>query len=45
VLVSERLGWSGWLGFALMLVGILLAEPAAARALRRGARRRYGVSA
>jgi len=38
-LLSERLGWLGWSGCALMLVGILLAEPAAADALRRGVRR------
>jgi drug/metabolite transporter (DMT)-like permease len=37
-LLSERLGWSGWAGCVLMLGGILLAEPAAADALRRGIR-------
>jgi drug/metabolite transporter (DMT)-like permease len=35
LLLSERLGWAGWLGCAVMLGGILLAEPAAASVLRR----------
>jgi drug/metabolite transporter (DMT)-like permease len=35
VLLSETLGWMGWLGCAVMLTGILLAEPAAVAALRR----------
>jgi drug/metabolite transporter (DMT)-like permease len=35
VLLSERLGWAGWTGCAVMLAGILLAEPAAAASLRR----------
>ena len=35
LLLSERLGWAGWLGCAVMLCGIILAEPAAASALRR----------
>jgi drug/metabolite transporter (DMT)-like permease len=35
VLLSERLGWAGWTGCAVMLCGIVLAEPAAANALRR----------
>jgi drug/metabolite transporter (DMT)-like permease len=35
LLLSERLGWVGWAGCAVMLAGILLAEPAAAAALRR----------
>ena len=35
LLLSERLGWAGWLGCAVMLTGIVLAEPAAASALRR----------
>ena len=35
LLLSERLGWVGWTGCAVMLAGILLAEPAAAAALRR----------
>jgi drug/metabolite transporter (DMT)-like permease len=35
VLADERLGLVGWGGCALMLAGILLAEPAAANVLRR----------
>ena len=35
LLLSERLGWAGWLGCAVMLCGIVLAEPAAASTLRR----------
>jgi drug/metabolite transporter (DMT)-like permease len=35
LLLSERLGWAGWTGCAVMLAGILLAEPAAAAVLRR----------
>ncbi len=35
LLLSERLGWAGWAGCAVMLAGILLAEPAAAATLRR----------
>jgi drug/metabolite transporter (DMT)-like permease len=35
LLADESLGWGGWLGCGVMLAGILLAEPAAARALRR----------
>ena len=35
LLLSERLGWAGWVGCAVMLTGIVLAEPAAASALRR----------
>jgi drug/metabolite transporter (DMT)-like permease len=35
LLLSEHLGWAGWAGCAVMLTGILLAEPAAAAALRR----------
>jgi drug/metabolite transporter (DMT)-like permease len=34
-LLSEHLGWVGWTGCAVMLAGIVLAEPAAAHALRR----------
>jgi drug/metabolite transporter (DMT)-like permease len=34
-LLSERLGWAGWAGCAVMLAGIVLAEPAAAATLRR----------
>jgi len=39
LLLSERLGVAGWAGCGIMLAGILLAEPAAASALRRLARR------
>ena len=39
VLLSERLGFVGWLGCAVMLAGILFAEPAAVATLRRLARR------
>jgi len=39
LLLSERLGLLGWAGCAVMLAGILLAEPAAAATLRRLARR------
>ena len=35
LLLSERLGWLGWTGCAVMLAGIVLAEPAAAATLRR----------
>ena len=35
LLLSEHLGWMGWIGCAVMLGGIALAEPAAAGALRR----------
>jgi drug/metabolite transporter (DMT)-like permease len=35
LLADEVLGWAGWLGCAVMLGGILLAEPAAASVLRR----------
>jgi drug/metabolite transporter (DMT)-like permease len=35
LLADEVLGWAGWTGCAVMLAGILLAEPAAAVALRR----------
>jgi drug/metabolite transporter (DMT)-like permease len=35
LLADEVLGWAGWLGCAVMMAGILLAEPAAASALRR----------
>jgi drug/metabolite transporter (DMT)-like permease len=35
LLAGETLGWPGWTGCAVMLAGILLAEPAAAAALRR----------
>jgi drug/metabolite transporter (DMT)-like permease len=39
LLLSERLGFMGWTGCAVMLAGILCAEPAAAATLRRLARR------
>jgi len=39
LLADEVLGWAGWLGCGVMMAGILLAEPAAARTLRRLARR------
>jgi drug/metabolite transporter (DMT)-like permease len=35
LLADEVLGWAGWLGCSVMMAGILLAEPAAASALRR----------
>jgi drug/metabolite transporter (DMT)-like permease len=35
LLLSEDLGWAGWTGCAVMLTGIVLAEPAAAATLRR----------
>ena len=35
LLLSESLGWAGWAGCAVLLTGILLAEPAAASVLRR----------
>ncbi|MBA2741433.1 MAG: DMT family transporter [Actinobacteria bacterium] len=35
LLANEVLGWLGWLGCAVMLAGIVLAEPAASAALRR----------
>jgi drug/metabolite transporter (DMT)-like permease len=35
LLANEVLGWAGWLGCGVMMAGILLAEPAAASALRR----------
>ena len=35
LLADEVLGWAGWLGCAVMMAGILLAEPAAAAVLRR----------
>ena len=40
VLLSEHLGWLGWSGCAVMLTGIVLAEPAAAEILRRRSPRR-----
>jgi drug/metabolite transporter (DMT)-like permease len=35
LLAGDRLGWLGWSGCAIMLAGIVCAEPAAAEALRR----------
>ena len=35
LLADDRLGWIGWTGCAVMLAGIVLAEPVAASALRR----------
>ena len=40
LLADEVLGWAGWTGCLVMLAGILLAEPAAAEALRRVRRNR-----
>ena len=45
LLADEVLGWLGWLGCAVMLAGIVLAEPAAASALRRLAGRRRAEDA
>jgi drug/metabolite transporter (DMT)-like permease len=39
LLAEEVLGWAGWVGCVVMMGGILVAEPAAAAALRRLARR------
>ncbi len=39
VLANEVLGWAGWLGCAVMMAGIIVAEPAAAATLRRLVRR------
>jgi drug/metabolite transporter (DMT)-like permease len=39
LLADEVLGWAGWFGCAVMMAGLLLAEPAAASAIRRLARR------
>jgi drug/metabolite transporter (DMT)-like permease len=39
LLADEVLGWLGWLGCGVMMAGILVAEPAAATALRRFSRR------
>ena len=43
LLASERLGPVGWIGCAVMLAGIVLAEPAAASTLRRLAGPRQAV--
>ena len=40
LLADEVLGWEGWLGCAVIMAGILVAEPAAAGALRALVRRR-----
>jgi drug/metabolite transporter (DMT)-like permease len=40
LLANEILGWAGWLGCAVMMAGILAAEPAAAATLKRLSRRR-----
>lgn len=40
LLANEVLGWIGWIGCAVMMAGILVAEPAAAASLRRLAGRR-----
>jgi drug/metabolite transporter (DMT)-like permease len=42
-LADDRLGWLGWGGCALILAGIVLAEPAAASVLRRLARRQQDL--
>jgi drug/metabolite transporter (DMT)-like permease len=39
LLADEVLGWAGWLGCAVMMAGILVAEPAASATLRRLSRR------
>jgi drug/metabolite transporter (DMT)-like permease len=39
-LANEVLGWLGWIGCAVMMAGILVAEPAAAATLRRLSRQR-----
>jgi len=38
-LAGDRLGWKGWAGCAVILLGIVVAEPAAGRTLRRLVRR------
>jgi drug/metabolite transporter (DMT)-like permease len=38
-LAGDRLGWVGWAGCAVIMTGIVLAEPAAAGALRKALRR------
>ena len=40
LLADEVLGWAGWLGCAVMMAGIIVAEPVAARTLRALVRRR-----
>jgi drug/metabolite transporter (DMT)-like permease len=44
LLADEVLGWPGWLGCAVMMAGILVAEPAAAATLSRLARRRTATA-
>jgi drug/metabolite transporter (DMT)-like permease len=39
LLANEVLGWAGWIGCAVLMAGILVAEPVAAATLRRLARR------
>ena len=39
LLAEEVLGWAGWVGCAVMMAGLLVAEPAAAATLRRLSRR------
>jgi drug/metabolite transporter (DMT)-like permease len=41
-LAGDRLGWAGWAGCAVIMAGILLAEPAAAATLRAAIRRPPG---
>ena len=44
LLADEVLGWAGWAGSAVMMAGILVAEPAAAATLRRLSRRRAATA-
>ena len=44
LLADEVLGWAGWAGCAVMMAGILVAEPAAAATLRRLSRRRAATA-
>jgi drug/metabolite transporter (DMT)-like permease len=44
LLADEVLGVAGWLGCAVMMAAILVAEPAAAATLRRLSRRRAAVA-
>jgi len=39
LLADEVLGWPGWLGCAVLMAGIVVSEPAAARAFRRSVAR------
>jgi drug/metabolite transporter (DMT)-like permease len=39
LLAEEVLGWAGWVGCAVMMAGIVVAEPVASATLRRLARR------